>query len=37
VSPPAQALAGAHIGQTVIWKRPVGDLTLTVEQIHYDG
>lgn len=35
VSPLARALIGAHVGQTVIWKRPIGDLVLTVERIEY--
>ena len=35
VSPLARALLGAHVGQTVTWKRPVGDLRLTVERIDY--
>jgi transcription elongation factor GreB len=34
-SPLARALLGAHVGQTVTWKRPVGDLRLTVERIEY--
>jgi transcription elongation factor GreB len=35
VSPLARALLGARIGQTVAWKRPIGDLLLTVERIEY--
>ena len=35
VSPLARALLGAQIGQTVTWKRPIGDLLLTVERIEY--
>jgi transcription elongation factor GreB len=35
VSPLARALLGARIGQTVTWKRPIGDLLLTVERIEY--
>jgi transcription elongation factor GreB len=35
VSPLAQALLGARAGQTVTWKRPMGDLVLTVERIEY--
>jgi transcription elongation factor GreB len=34
-SPLAQALLGARAGQTVTWKRPIGDLLLTVERIEY--
>jgi len=34
-SPLARALLGAHAGQTVTWKRPIGDLVLTVERIEY--
>ena len=34
-SPLAQALLGAQVGQTVTWKRPIGDLVLTVERIEY--
>jgi transcription elongation factor GreB len=35
VSPLVQALLGARVGQTVTWKRPIGDLLLTVERIEY--
>jgi transcription elongation factor GreB len=35
VSPLARALLGARVGQTVTWKRPIGDLVLTVEHIEY--
>jgi transcription elongation factor GreB len=34
-SPLARALLGARVGQTVTWKRPLGDLVLTVESIEY--
>jgi transcription elongation GreA/GreB family factor len=35
VSPLAEALAGARIGDVVVWKRPAGDRQLTVEAIDY--
>jgi transcription elongation factor GreB len=35
VSPLARALLGTQVGQTVTWKRPIGDLSLTVERIEY--
>jgi transcription elongation factor GreB len=35
VSPLAQALLGAHEGESVPWRRPAGDLTLTVTAIAY--
>lgn len=35
VSPLAKALMGAGIGDTVIWKRPVGDIGLEVLSIRY--
>ena len=35
VSPLARALNGARVGQSVVWKRPKGDLVLTVERIQY--
>ena len=34
-SPLAQALLGAHAGDDVVWRRPAGDLTLTVRTIDY--
>lgn len=37
VSPLAQALLGAKPGDDVTWKRPAGDLQLTVRSIVYDG
>jgi transcription elongation factor GreB len=30
VSPLARALLGAHVGDTVTWRRPAGDVQLTV-------
>jgi transcription elongation factor GreB len=36
-SPLAQALVGARVGDRVVWHRPVGDATLTVVAITYDG
>ena len=35
VSPLAQALLGSRVGDTVTWKRPLGDLVLTVVSIAY--
>ena len=35
VSPLAEALLGARVGKTVLWRRPVGNLELTVEAIDY--
>lgn len=35
VSPLAKALMGAGVGDTVIWKRPVGDIGLEVLSIRY--
>jgi transcription elongation GreA/GreB family factor len=35
VSPLALALKDAKVGDTVIWKRPAGDLELDVTGIHY--
>ncbi|HVO05053.1 MAG TPA: GreA/GreB family elongation factor [Candidatus Cybelea sp.] len=35
VSPLALALKDAKVGDTVIWKRPAGDLELDVTAIHY--
>jgi len=37
VSPLAEALLGAHVGDRVVWRRPAGDLELTVTGIAYDG
>ncbi|MGB8266272.1 MAG: GreA/GreB family elongation factor [Candidatus Velthaea sp.] len=34
-SPLAQALAGARVGQRVVWHRPIGDLTLEITAIDY--
>ena len=34
-SPLAQSLIGAEVGDTVIWKRPAGDLELEVVRISY--
>jgi transcription elongation factor GreB len=36
-SPLAQALAGARVGDSVVWHRPAGDLTLQVRSIEYEG
>jgi transcription elongation GreA/GreB family factor len=35
VSPLAEALLGARVGDAVVWQRPAGDLTLTVARIDY--
>jgi len=35
VSPLAEALVDARVGKTVPWRRPAGDLRLTVEAIDY--
>jgi transcription elongation factor GreB len=35
VSPLAEALIDARTGKTVLWRRPAGDIQLTVEQIDY--
>ena len=37
VSPLAQALLGAHAGDTVTWQRPAGDLRLTVITVDEPG
>lgn len=37
-SPLAEALLGHHVGDTVTWRRPAGEATLTIEKIEYpDG
>jgi transcription elongation GreA/GreB family factor len=36
VSPLAEALIGARVGDRVTWRRPAGDLELTVKAIAYD-
>jgi transcription elongation GreA/GreB family factor len=35
VSPLSEALLDARVGKTVLWRRPAGDLKLTVEAIEY--
>lgn len=35
VSPLAEALIDARVGKTVLWRRPAGDLRLTLEEIDY--
>jgi transcription elongation GreA/GreB family factor len=37
VSPLAEALLDARVGKTVLWRRPAGNLRLTVEEIDYPG
>jgi transcription elongation factor GreB len=34
-SPLGKALLGAHVGEDVVWHRPVGDVTLRVKGIRY--
>lgn len=36
VSPLAQALTGARVGNSVLWRRPAGNLRLTITAIVYD-
>ena len=35
VSPLAEALMDARVGASVLWRRPAGDIDLTVEAIEY--
>ncbi|MGH6941186.1 GreA/GreB family elongation factor [Hypericibacter sp.] len=35
VSPLARAISGASVGDTVLWKRPAGDLSLEILSIKY--
>jgi transcription elongation GreA/GreB family factor len=35
-SPLAQALLGARVGDVVVWRRPAGNRSVTVESIEYD-
>jgi transcription elongation factor GreB len=35
VSPLAEALMDARVGRTVLWRRPAGNLQLTIEAIEY--
>jgi transcription elongation GreA/GreB family factor len=35
VSPLAEALIDARVGKSVLWRRPAGNLKLTVEEIEY--
>jgi transcription elongation GreA/GreB family factor len=37
VSPLARALIGHKVGDSVIWRRPAGDLPLEITVIHYKG
>ena len=37
VSPLAEALLDARVGRTVLWRRPAGNVELTVEEIGYPG
>lgn len=37
VSPLARALEGARVGDTVVWKRPAGDLEIEVRDIDYSA
>lgn len=35
LSPLAKAMLGSGVGDTVVWKRPVGDLSVEIEKIEY--
>jgi len=35
-SPLGRALLGARAGARVVWKRPIGDLTLEIRSVRYD-
>jgi transcription elongation factor GreB len=35
VSPLAEALIDARVGKSVLWRRPAGNIKLTVEEIDY--
>jgi len=35
LSPLARALLGQKVGDTAVWKRPVGDLSVEIEKIEY--
>jgi transcription elongation factor GreB len=35
VSPLAKALLESRVGKSVLWRRPVGDIQLTIEEIDY--
>jgi transcription elongation GreA/GreB family factor len=35
LSPLAKALLGQKVGDTAVWKRPVGDLSVEIEKIEY--
>jgi transcription elongation factor GreB len=37
VSPLARVLEGARVGETVTWRRPAGDLVLTIEALEQTG
>jgi transcription elongation factor GreB len=37
VSPLARALLGAQVGDQIVWRRPAGDVELTIRSIRYDG
>jgi len=36
-SPLGKALLGAHVGEDVVWHRPVGDVTLRIKGIRYSN
>jgi transcription elongation GreA/GreB family factor len=36
-SPLAQAVIGAHVGDTVTWHRPIGDAKVKIETLRYEG
>ena len=35
-SPLAEAILGKAVGESAVWHRPVGDLTVTIRAIRYD-
>jgi transcription elongation factor GreB len=35
-SPLAEALLGRHVGEAVVWRRPVGDVRVTLQTISYE-
>jgi transcription elongation factor GreB len=37
VSPLARALLGSQVGDQIVWRRPAGDVELTIRSIRYDA
>lgn len=37
ISPLAKALIGHKVGDTVVWQRPIGNMTLEILDIHYES